>query len=196
MPCPHPTDPREMARRPRSTRRDRWSGPACPAEQFRATRQIRPLRPRVLRLTKPRRQSGGSPGNGSSSASVLCQVCPRRSEVWTTSIWALCKRGELLVICLGFVVVAQCNCRLCCAEKSVQAVRFLLYGRFEGGERLPSFAAFQQHDAVEFERRLGHAGRDGMLLGSVLCIGRRAHGLESVVILALGRQDPGVRNLP
>src|SRR3981081_1399001 len=90
--------------------------------------------------------------------SVLWQVFPRGREVRTIRGGIVRKSCELLIVRRRFILVAHRGGRLCGADESVQAVRLLLNGRFEGGERLARHAAFKQHDAIKFARWLGEHG--------------------------------------
>ena len=82
------------------------------------------------------------------------------------------------------------------AGESVEAVRLLRLGRFERRERLLGHAAIEQHEAVKLARRRERSGRDRMLLGLVLSVGRRAHGFQRFVVFAFRVQHPGSGDLP
>src|SRR5713101_4172787 len=56
-------------------------------------------------------------------------------------------------------------------------------------------AQLDQLGAIELARRYRHARRHRMLLGLVLGVGGRAHGLERVLVFALGMEHPGGRDL-
>ena len=75
-------------------------------------------------------------------------------------------------------------------------MRLLLQRRLVGGKRLLGHATLEQHRAIKLARRRQRPRRDRRLLGLVLGIGRRAHGLERVVVLALGVEQPSARSLP
>src|SRR5712691_6761555 len=76
-----------------------------------------------------------------------------------------------------------------------ETIGLLLARRLEGGQRFRGPAAVEQHRAVELARRYRHARRHRMLLGLVLGVGGRAHGLERVLVFALGMEHPGGRYL-
>ena len=55
-------------------------------------------------------------------------------------------------------------------------------------------STLEQHHAIKLARGLGHTRCHGVLFGLVLRIGGRTHGIECVVVLALGVEHPGGRN--
>src|SRR5262249_18770098 len=81
------------------------------------------------------------------------------------------------------------------AKRGAEAMRLLLQRRLVSSERVLGHAALEEHRAIKLARRRQRPRRDWRLLGLVLGIGRRAHGLERVVVLAVGVEQPRARSL-
>src|SRR3954447_7222172 len=126
---------------------------------------------------------------------VAGEVLLCRRDLWPLRIGVRRQCHELLIVlsCRSFVTERVGSLGGACA--SLEAVRLLGLGGFEGRKRLLGHIAIEQHEAVKLARRRQRAWRDHMLFGPVFGVGRSAHGLESLVVFALCVKHPGSGHL-
>src|SRR5262249_13494958 len=121
---------------------------------------------------------------------------PRGRDLGTKRIGIVGERNRGGIVLPRLGQIAGLLRRLRRAKRGAEAVLLLLRRRLVGGERILGHPAVEQHRAIKLARRRQRPRRDRRLLGLVLGVGRRAHGLERVVVLALGVEEPSARGLP
>src|SRR3984893_14868127 len=103
--------------------------------------------------------------------SALRQKRVRVGYLGPGTIRSIGDRDDLAVILMSLDGLTGLFGGLRRADIGAQPVWLLLQRRLKGDERVLGVTALEQHDAVEFARRFGHARRHRMLLGLVLSIG-------------------------
>ena len=141
------------------------------------------------------------PAHAGPSVALVSASRTRTCALATPSTSGRCVSASLVsaitlaVYCFAFPAVAGFGGGLRGADVGREPVRLLRQHGLVGRERLLGHAAIEQHGAVKLARGRERTGRHRMLLGLVLGIGRGAHRLERLVMLAFGVQHPGRRDL-
>src|SRR5262245_34007451 len=129
------------------------------------------------------------------TSALLTEMLARIGYIRARCIGIGCDRYDLAVILLRLVRIAGFFGSLCGTDVGMKPVRLLLQGSLECSKRFRWLAAIKQHYTVELAGGHRHARRYRMLLGLVFGVSRGTHCTECFVVLTLGIELPGRRNL-
>src|SRR6476620_5345515 len=129
------------------------------------------------------------------TSALLTEMLARIGHIRARRVGIGCDRDDLAVVLLRLGRIAGFFGGFRSTHVGMKPVWLLLQGSLKCNERFRWLAAIKQHHTVKFAGGHRHPRRHRMLFGPVFGVGRSAHCAECIVVLALGIEHPGGRNL-